>query len=791
MAESTLSLKRDDIRKRIALYLGFGLDEDRWDTTKIEQLGLFLSDGLRCFESPVIEKQPYEWSFRKIQGTITTVNTQQAYALPDDFGGVIDRLVMTSQTGSVTITMIPLDALLQKQAKEAPANGPPQYAAIRKLSGAPSTSQSIRWELLVFPTSGATVRTLQYTYPYIPDGVSSTSNTYTSVPAMHVETVVAACLASAERYTNRESQTQQAYFQERLQASVQHDQQVRRSMEETFSFVKPAYGAYNWFARRIGKWAGFGWNYHEWSNPQTEEVNDIIQRGLRRFYFPPPMPRGEGAPPESPHEWSFLSPTGTIAMVTSQGEYELPDGFQGVIGEMAFPLGSGYKSLQKVSFSDHLAMLAGDSTNGVPRYYSVVPKSQTGSANQLAKAALYPPPAVAHNGTSLTYRYKRTPAALATATPYPYGGEAHAETMLAAMRCVWADGGEQEQPAYQGFLQRLAASIQLDKVVEQGTVMPWNVTAPTYGSYDWLLEEVGAVMGVGGNPAAWSHDEERRIDSFIQRGYEIFRMPHLTGDPALSHHRWSFLYTTATLTTVESYDTGTITSTAGVGVELSGGTFPTWAASGEIEIDGVWYEVDTRTDGDTIVLVDTGVTAAAGTEYTLHRMWYSLPSTLQDLDGPLTYAAGNAPYATVEERTEAFLRERRQNEPSTGYARYFAVRPTIAATAGTTWELTAWPNWDGIYVLTYRYKVKPGVLTTGDFPLGGSEHAETVLASCLALVDPRKFREDFMLKLAGSIRMDQREQSPASLGIGYDRSDFSGIGWSHGYDGHTNVYESP
>jgi len=1310
MAEPTLSLKRDDVRTRIALYLGYGVDPNEWEHDQITLIDLCLADGLRKFESPVIEKQPYEWSFRKVQGTLTTVVAQQAYDITqDDFTGILDVMINTAAGGGTPIAMIPVDTLLQKASKEAPANGVPQYAALRKKAGAPSTTQSVRWEVLLFPKPSA-IHTIQYTYPFYPDSVST--NTFLSVPAPHSQTVIAAALSVAEQYTRPEETTQRESYQELLAASAAHDQQVGRSMEQTFAYAAPAFGTYSWFARRIGNWLQHGWNQHEWSAAQTEEVDDILQRGLKKFYFPTlggephtwsfltvsstiamvtnqvdyPLPSGfqgilgsltfkagstdkpvtqipheelralrassdtAGTPqffavtpktttgsssqlrqvslypkPDSPHNtddlsfrytltpgvltttnsypyggeahsecilaacrsvwaqgtenqpgsdesfqmclaasvaidrqneissrnttvnvtspqfgtylwftrqvgdwlgfgwnqnewtesettraddvlqrglnkfyfpmtdhswsfltlsdditmttntvdyplpagfqgllgdltfpanstfkpvtevphdelrsmrassdtagtpqffaitpktttgsasqlrqvslypkpssthnstdlsfrytltpavldtsnphpyggtahaetilaacrsvvasgteaqemadaafdkclaasvqidrqqeerekgtsvnvtapsfgtylwftrkigewlgfgwnqsewtesettraddilqrglkcfyfppplpvntdkaafkpphrWSFLSLTGTFTMVVGQATYPLPEGFQGVDGDLSYPAGDQNRSIKQITDSDRRGMSSDSNANAVSKYFSVLPQTTTGAANQLRQIVLYPPP----SGTqTLTYRSTLTPGVLTSTNPHPYGGTAHAETILAACRYVWAQGTEQEGPAYQSFTQRLSASVETDKSIEGMAVKPWSPTASTYGTYDWLLEEVGDIMGIGANPTTWTHEEERRIDSFVQRGYELFLQPHLASNPRTRHHRWSFLYATETLTTSASYTSGAVTVSSGtvtlaeyttgtVGassgtvtlaggtwptwagvaeltisgitypvssrtsdtvLELEssavtfgggatyslGGTFPAWAADGDLVIDGSSYEVATRTSGTEVVLVDTSVSVAAETVYSLDRVWYDLPVTMQEIDGPLTYQSGSVTYPNVLERDERYIRMRRQSYPNKGTAQFFALAPKIDTSAGTSWRLTSWPLFDGEYVLTYRYKVKPGVLSTNKYPLGGSQHAETVLASCLALIDPNVYRDEFAMKLESSVAMDQREQSPTSLGVGRDATARYGD-WDDWYrrDNHTVTY---
>ena len=45
--------------------------------------------------------------------------------------------------------------------------------------------------------------------------------------------------------------------------------------------------------------------------------DEIINRGLRNFYFPPPMPRGEKAPPASPQPTSSAAPATRLRSMTA------------------------------------------------------------------------------------------------------------------------------------------------------------------------------------------------------------------------------------------------------------------------------------------------------------------------------------------------------------------------------------------------------------------------------------------------------------------------------------------
>lgn len=100
-----------------------------------------------------------------------------------------------------------------------------------------------------------------------------------------------------------------------------------------------------------------------------------------------------------------------------------------------------------------------------------------------------------------------------------------------------------------------------------------------------------------------------------------------------SAHRWSYFYQRGRLQTVASYSTGTIqyTHTGGTyerEVVLTTGTWPTWAAYGEILIAGIKYEVADRKSSSTITLSansNPGANVASGTSYTIYRDSYPLP----------------------------------------------------------------------------------------------------------------------------------------------------------------------
>lgn len=78
------------------------------------------------------------------------------------------------------------------------------------------------------------------------------------------------------------------------------------------------------------------------------------------------------------------------------------------------------------------------------------------------------------------------------------------------------------------------------------------------------------------------------------------------------------------------YSTGTVTIAAGVAT-LAGGTWPSWAANGTLQLNSNFYTVNTRDSNTQITLDNTGVTAVAGTNYTLFDVAQDEAVDLQDI----------------------------------------------------------------------------------------------------------------------------------------------------------------
>ena len=100
---------------------------------------------------------------------------------------------------------------------------------------------------------------------------------------------------------------------------------------------------------------------------------------------------------------------------------------------------------------------------------------------------------------------------------------------------------------------------------------------------------------------------------------------------------WESLVSTYEIALNGYYQTGTVAATNGsTTLTLTGGTWPAWAADGEVSIDGVLYRVYARTSDTVLTLAKSYVgDTATGLTYTLYCASYALPEDLIRFGEPI------------------------------------------------------------------------------------------------------------------------------------------------------------
>jgi hypothetical protein len=222
--------------------------------------------------------------------------------------------------------------------------------------------------------------------------------------------------------------------------------------------------------------------------------------------------------------------------------------------------------------------------------------------------------------------------------------------------------------------------------------------------------------------------EQRDIRSAIQRAY----------NEVTTLRDWAYYHVHGRVITQAPYSTGTVTSSSGT-VTLTGGTWPSWAATGAyIRIGEEIARVASRTS-DTVIVLDATVGLKANVTsqpFILYRTCYRLPSDFRNLDEPSDeYNWWAGLYVTPD---EAMKLERVSNSSgapyhwtvikdpdSSGWALKLIGYPTTAETIDFTYRRTARP---------LRYSGHEAAMRVGTISRTGATVTGTTTAFSSALV---------------------------------------------------------
>ena len=296
-----------------------------------------------------------------------------------------------------------------------------------------------------------------------------------------------------------------------------------------------------------------------------------------------------------------------------------------------------------------------------------------------------------------------------------------------------------------------------------------------------LRKAVGNMLGAGLDLTAWEPDFSTRVDMCIDIGCRsLYEPPILAGEAQA--HVWSFMQPKLTSFDLNAtYSTGTVTIVAGA-VTGSGTTFPTWAADGELVISGVPYTVASRGSTTSLTLDDTGVTAAAGSTYTLQHVDYQLPDLFGGFRGELYLGGSSGTIGQTLQRCDIHeildLRNQAVADFSAQPCKYAVFAADQTGTGGQRWQMSVWPTPDAEYTVSGIYSINPYQLTsTYIYPMGGLPLAECLRESCLAAAEveftgsPGVHSSLVLPRLAAAISRDRQMNNPGILGQNLDYSD--------------------
>jgi len=303
--------------------------------------------------------------------------------------------------------------------------------------------------------------------------------------------------------------------------------------------------------------------------------------------------------------------------------------------------------------------------------------------------------------------------------------------------------------------------------------------------YAVLEQEIASALGLATSDA--------EVDRIMNRGLRQFYTPEpLPGERV--GHRWSFLKTEETLTTHAATTTATITipSDNTDRVNITTGSLLTTDALSISHISLVNSGTTTKhlvssvTDATTLDLTEAPGFTGEGISCTVHyNGTYALPATFAGIEGTIAYDSffGTDPQRsdmTIEVTDITRLRDKfqylddRDDKPLA--AAVFTTGAT--GTAGTSHRIQIYPIPDAAYRLRYVQINEPSAVASGQTPLGGDLHGETILASCLAIAEhkifpnsPHRYREQYINRLRASVELDRQAYTTENLGYNGDPSD--------------------
>lgn len=229
MAESTLALSYEDLRKEVGFYLGWQRDPDGWNTKQIESIESCVRSGLRQFYFPPVlpgMAASHEWSFLRPSVALKVPSGSLEISLPDDFG-FIDGPITYGGSDTAIPSTIPVTGggqILARRSENPSMTGRPIMAAVVPNREAMPT-RGPRAKLAVWPIPGADY-TFTFTYSVLPDALTD-SRPYPYGGAAHAETILASCLSFAEQRLDNMMGVQKGAFLERLAASVAFDRRLK------------------------------------------------------------------------------------------------------------------------------------------------------------------------------------------------------------------------------------------------------------------------------------------------------------------------------------------------------------------------------------------------------------------------------------------------------------------------------------------------------------------------------------------------------------------------------------
>jgi len=279
---------------------------------------------------------------------------------------------------------------------------------------------------------------------------------YPNGAQVHGETILASCLAIASLRKNEGGYEEyNRIFTERLVNSVAIDKVHSQSLggESVHPTTAPSLtnlGAdYVHLFGTVGNALGLSFNTGMYTWDQMQSVQRIVDKGLRRFYYPD----------IEDHKWSFMTPWTSLDTVSGTKDYDIAITEGSILGDLIYDDDSGLIKVKVVPISKVLEKRGRDSSyTGMPQMVAIRPKGSNGTAEQVNEFVFWPTPDAAY---TLHYQYQARPAKMSSSVLYTLAGPEFADTIESS--CLAVIENQFNGNADKQFKQSLAAAISRDQ----------------------------------------------------------------------------------------------------------------------------------------------------------------------------------------------------------------------------------------------------------------------------------------------------------------------------------------
>jgi len=170
---------------------------------------------------------------------------------------------------------------------------------------------------------------------------------------------------------------------------------------------------------------GYGEDAAGWNHTQEATVQEILDSGLMKFYYPPAVEMQI-----RPHEWSFMRPVGRLTTSAENRVYTMPEDFERFDGDLTYASDDEHYPPIQIVPEQRLRQLDYQSDyTSHPQYAAVRPVAADGTGWQRQELILHPTP---DSEYTLNYRYHAMPVRLSETVTYPLGGPMFAEAVKAS-----------------------------------------------------------------------------------------------------------------------------------------------------------------------------------------------------------------------------------------------------------------------------------------------------------------------------------------------------------------------